>query len=84
MAFKHPKVMHWDDERSFGNGFMVTTSYGWAFDPDPDHNAACHVRGFDTARDARAELKWVQRCSCLRCATRGHEDERPKPKRSAK
>ena len=64
---KHKKVLHWDDERSYGNGFMVTTAYGWAFDPDPDECAASHVRGFDTAKDARAALKWVKPCECGRC-----------------
>lgn len=67
----HPKVLHWDDERSYGNGYIVTTAYGWAFEPDPDHNAAEHVRGFDTAREARARLKWVKPCGCLRCTSKG-------------
>jgi len=73
MAFRHPKVLHWDDERSYGHGFLVTTAYGFAFDPDPDSNNALHVRGFDTAREARKALKWVAPCPCLRCTSRGKE-----------
>jgi len=73
MAFKHKKVLHWDDERPYGNGYIVTTGYGWAFEPHEDHNNACHVRGFDTAREARADLKWVEPCSCLRCTSKGKE-----------
>jgi hypothetical protein len=65
------KVLHWDDERRYGNGYMVTTDYGWAFEPDEDHNSACHIRGFDTAKEARAYLKWVRPCNCLRCTSRG-------------
>jgi hypothetical protein len=64
---KHKKILHWDDERSYGNGFMITTAYGWAFDPDPDENVASHVRGFDTAKDARSKLKWIKQCHCARC-----------------
>lgn len=68
---KHPKVMHWDNECSYGNGHIITTAYGFAFEPDADHNNACHVRGFDTAKEARAELKWVKPCGCLRCTSKG-------------
>ena len=66
-----PKVLHWDDERSFGNGYIVTSAYGWAFDADDDHNSASHVKGFDTAKEARASLKWLQPCACLRCTSKG-------------
>jgi len=68
---KHAKILHWDDERRYGNGFMITTAYGWAFDPDEDENSASHVKGFDTAKDARAELKWIKPCSCGRCTRAG-------------
>lgn len=64
---KHAKILHWDDERRYGNGFMITTAYGWAFEPDADENAASHVKGFDKAAEARAELKWIKPCSCGRC-----------------
>ena len=72
-AASHPKVLHWDDERSFGNGHIVTTAYGWAFDPDPDHNSAGHVAGFDTVKDAIRALRWARPCSCLRCTSKGKE-----------
>lgn len=74
---KHPKVLHWDDERCYGHGFIVTTAYGWAFEPSANHNDACHVKGFDKASEARAELKWVKTCSCLRCTSHGKEDIAP-------
>ena len=72
---KHKKVLDWSDERRQGNGIMVTTAYGWAFEPDNDHNSACHVHGFDNAKEARARLRWAQPCKCLRCTTLGHEDQ---------
>ncbi len=72
MTHQNKKVLHWDDERSSGDGFMVTTAYGWAFDPDEDENTASHVRGFDTAKEARAALKWVEPCKCARCERRAN------------
>ncbi len=71
---KHLRVLHWDDERSYGNGYIITTAYGWAFEPSEDHNVAEHVKGFDTAREAKAELKWLRPCKCLRCTSKGKED----------
>jgi len=64
---KHRKILHWDDERQYGNGFMITTAKGWAFYPDPDENIAEHFKGFDTAKEARAELKYIKPCTCKRC-----------------
>lgn len=72
-SHKHKRLLHWDNEVAFGNGHILTTSYGYAWEPDDDHNSACHVRGFDTVREARAELKWIKPCRCLRCTTQGHE-----------
>lgn len=56
------KVQHWDDERSYGNGIIVTLHYGHCFD-DP----GCHVRGFDTVKEARQGIKYSQPCSCPEC-----------------
>lgn len=44
-----PWVKHVDDERSIGNGVIVTLQEGWEFVLDP----GCGVRGFDTLREAR-------------------------------
>ena len=68
---KHRKILHWDDERRQGDGFIVTTAYGWAFEPDDDADVAQHIKGFDKASEARAELKWIRPCRCLRCQLKG-------------
>jgi len=60
-----------DQIRSLLVRLLITTAYGWAFDPDEDENSASHVKGFDTAKDARAELKWIKPCSCGRCTRAG-------------
>ena len=51
----HPLVEHWDDERDIGNGIIVTLIPGVHFYDD------CGVMGFDTVREARAEVTRVQR-----------------------
>jgi hypothetical protein len=73
MNMKHPKVLDWSDERRMGNPIMVTTAYGWAFEPADDHESACHVRGFDNVREFRSYAKWIKPCSCLRCTSFGKE-----------
>jgi len=60
---KHTKVEHWDDERSIGNSLIVTLKRGWAFDPKERE----HVRGFDTRREAMADIRKAQRCDCGEC-----------------
>jgi hypothetical protein len=47
-------VEHWDDERTLGNGIIVTLKPGHFFDDD------CGVRGFDTIREARAAVAKVK------------------------
>lgn len=44
----HARVEHVDDERSLGNGVLITLRQGWAWDPMQDNR----VRGFNTASDA--------------------------------
>ena len=60
-------VEHWDDERALGNGIIITLAKGFYFSDD------CGVRGFDTPKQARAEIKRVaeenhsfvaQACNC--------------------
>lgn len=74
-----PKVLHWDDERKggslFGGGkIVVTTSYGFAFEPHEDWRTAEHVRGFDTVKEAQQALRHrVRPCTCWRCESCGAE-----------
>jgi hypothetical protein len=71
--FKHAKLLDVSDERNAGNPIMVTTAYGWAFDPSEDHCSASHVKGFDTVRELRGYLKWLKPCPCLRCTSLGKD-----------
>ena len=64
---RHPRVMHWDDERDIGNSLIITTARGWAFQASPDENVALHVKGFDTTKEAQSSLKKLQPCQCARC-----------------
>ena len=57
-------VEDWSDERAEGNGILVTLHYGhcWASD------TGCHVRGFDTLSEARADLRALPTpCDCAEC-----------------
>lgn len=51
----NPLVEYWDDERDIGNGIIVTLIPGVFFYDD------CGVMGFDTVREARAEIARVSR-----------------------
>ncbi len=54
--FRLPKIVeHWDDERSIGNGIIVTLKAGYYFYDD------CGVMGFDTTREAREAIRGVKR-----------------------
>ena len=44
----HKRVEHADDERSIGNGVIVTLRQGWTWDALNDNR----VQGFDTASEA--------------------------------
>lgn len=51
---KHPRVEIVDDERSIGNGVIVTLRAGWSFDPiDPENR----VRGEDTASEMLSSVR---------------------------
>ncbi len=63
------RVMEWEWESR--TELSVVTAYGWAFDPDPDHNAASHMHIYSTAKEAKEELKDIRPCSCLRCTSKG-------------
>ena len=58
-------IEFFDDERSVGNGVIVTLHYGWSFE------GSCHegVRGFDTLSEARRESarNRVFPCRCAEC-----------------
>lgn len=40
---KDKRILEWEQEP---DGICVVTAYGYAFEPDPDHNAACHFHIF--------------------------------------
>ena len=67
---KDRRVLEWEREP---DGICVVTGYGFAFDPDPDHNSANHISIFSNSREARATLKYIRPCSCLRCTSHGKE-----------
>lgn len=62
------KVREWEREPG---GICVASSYGYAFFPDPDHHIAEHTHIYATAKEARADLKLLRPCSCLRCTSQG-------------
>lgn len=61
----HPLVEYWDDEREIGNGIIVTLIPGVFFYDD------CGVMGFDTVREARAEIARVSRERAALAKARG-------------
>jgi hypothetical protein len=65
---KNKKILEWEREP---DGICVVTGYGWAFDPDPDHNNAGHVHIYANSKEAREEIKWIKPCTCLRCTSQG-------------
>jgi hypothetical protein len=65
---KNKKVMEWEREP---DGISVVTAYGWAFEPDEDHNSALHGHIYENSKEARAELKYIRPCPCLRCTSQG-------------
>ena len=50
---QHPAVAFVDDERSLGNGIIVTLKDDYDFSVDP----GCGVRGYDTFGEALREIK---------------------------
>lgn len=64
---RHPKALYWDEDE---DGHFVTLKRGWAFDdnvPEGEEGEACHVRGFDTVKEALAEIRRAGSCHCARC-----------------
>jgi hypothetical protein len=64
---RHKRIKWWDDERDIGNSLIVTLIEGFAFDPSEDENVALHVRGYDTVKEAMAEVRKAKPCQCARC-----------------
>lgn len=56
-------VEHWDDERSLGNGIIITLVMGQSFEY-MNHEG---VRGFDTAQEAKEAVKSCYKCDCEEC-----------------
>lgn len=57
------KVLHWDDERHLGNGYIITLKPGWRW----EEWDTSHVRGFDTQAEIMDDLKYVVKCDCQVC-----------------
>jgi hypothetical protein len=55
MRNQSPIVQHFDDERSSGNGIIIMLREGYNFYDD------CGTMGFDTIREANAEIKKVEK-----------------------
>jgi len=67
---RHKKIQFWDDERKYGNSLIVTLHYGWAFGDNENPNGGEHVRGFDTVKEAMAEVRAAEPCHCRTCRER--------------
>lgn len=65
---KDKRIMEWEREP---DGISVVTSYGFAFEPDEDSNNALHCHIYENSKEARAELKYIKPCPCLRCTSQG-------------
>lgn len=65
MIKRHKRIEHWDDERNIGNSLIVTLKTGWRFE-----QAGEHVRGFDTVKEAMADVRQALPCACSGCATK--------------
>jgi len=63
MKKRHKKIQFWDDERSIGNGIIVTLAWGWSFEPMYHEG----VKGFDTVKSAMLEIKSSYICRCDVC-----------------
>lgn len=64
---RHSKAMYWDIDQ---DGHFVTLQLGWAFSDnvaEGESGEACHVRGFDTIKEAMADIRAAGRCHCARC-----------------
>lgn len=58
------KADHIDDERTIGNGVIVTLKTHFKFSGD-DHGL--HVKGFDNMREVNTALKYAHYCPCKKC-----------------
>ena len=64
---RHSKILDWSDERYMGNPIMVTLIKGVAYYDNNHDDSACHVRGFETVKQAMKEVRAAASCSCSRC-----------------
>ena len=62
------KIQYLDDERSIGNGIILTLKPGWQFDIEPFDNAGCHVAGGENMKELNEYLKNIKPCKCVRCS----------------
>ena len=63
----HDRIAYWDDERSEGNGLIVSLKYGWQF---ADLGTGGHTDGFENVRQAVREIKQMVPCNCEECQYR--------------
>jgi hypothetical protein len=63
---RNKKIESWDDERSIGNSLIVALKPGFAFAANGS-DAAEHVYGFDTVREANAGVRDAAPCDCDIC-----------------
>lgn len=61
------RIEDWSDERQIGNSLIVTLMPGLAFE-DNNKPGACHVYGFDAAREAVIAINAAASCACADCA----------------
>jgi len=43
-------------------GYILNLPYGFRFDEDGDH-----VKGYDSMKELRADLKFIEKCECKEC-----------------
>lgn len=58
------RIQSWDDERSQGNSLIVSLIPGWHWIAEGE---GVHVRGFDTIREAKEDLRDTAQCNCKEC-----------------
>lgn len=57
------RIESWDDERSSGNGIIVTLKYGFTFEPGEHYG----VKGFDSGKEAAENVAGSGHCYCDDC-----------------
>jgi len=64
------RIENWCDDDYTGdeNGYIiVTTAYGWAYEPHEREDTARHVFSACLINEAVDKLRWCAPCKCPRC-----------------